>query len=330
MTANSTALACYRGTRVLVLGASGFIGRWVARALCVQGADVYMGVRNTTTAAAIFGRYRVSGTFSGIDLSDAAGLWDALRSLQPSITFNLGGYGVDPSERDREMAYRINAAAVEVICRAMARNRDPMWPGPAVVHVGSALEYGDIGGDLDEGSAPKPTTLYGRSKLAGTTALVQTCQARRVPGLVARLFTVFGPGEHSGRLLPSLMRTANSGQALRLTRGRQRRDFAYVETVAEGLLRLGTTPARCGEVVNLATGRLTSVRNFIETAARIIGIPDQQLQFGALPVRAQEMEHAEVATHRLRQLTAWAPDADIGSGIRRTLAFERGANENAP
>jgi nucleoside-diphosphate-sugar epimerase len=139
---------------------------------------------------------------------------------------------------------------------------------------------------------------------------------------VARLFTVFGPGEHPGRLLPSLQAAAASGGAVALTAGRQRRDFTYVEDVAEGLLRLAVSGVRPGEVVHLATGRLTSVREFAESAASVLGIDRQSLRFGALPDLPEEMWQDDVDVERLRALTGWAPETSISDGIRRAREFE--------
>ncbi|MBI4589076.1 MAG: NAD-dependent epimerase/dehydratase family protein, partial [Candidatus Rokubacteria bacterium] len=283
----------YCGVRAAVLGASGFIGRWVARALCAERADVYLVVRDGTHARAIFSRYGIRGTVVEQDLGEPAAAGALVRTIRPSITFNLVGYGVDPSERDDRTAYAINAFLVEALCGAAAEACDRRWRGQDIVHVGSALEYGDIGGSLSEDSAPKPTTLYGRSKLAGTEVLLRSCPALGLKGLTARLLTVYGPGEHRGRLLPSLVDAARMGKSVRLTAGDQKRDFTYVEDVAGGLLRLGLAAAKPGEIVNLASGQLTSVRTFAETAAEILNLPQDRLEFGAIPTRPEEMAHSE-------------------------------------
>jgi nucleoside-diphosphate-sugar epimerase len=312
----------YRTARVLVLGASGFIGRWVARSLCARGAKVGLVVRHRTSAEQIFHKFGVRGDIYELDLRASLAVRNLFEEFKPAITFNLAGYGVDPSERDEETAYQINAQLVQAMCEAAAETRDREWPGQDIIHVGSALEYGSLGGSLTEDSVPHPTTLYGKSKLAGTRFLTRCCQTYQVKGLTARLFTVYGPGEHQGRLLPSLLETAQTRKPLALTTGKQKRDFTYVEDVAEGLLRLGLATTRPGEIVNLATGQLTSVRGFAETAGRILGIPTAHLKFGLLPTRAEEMEHAPVAVERLQRLTAWLPQTGIAEGVRKTLDFE--------
>ena len=111
------------------------------------------------------------------------------------------------------------------------------------------------------------------------------------------------------------------GTTLALTAGGQRRDFTYVEDVAAGLLRLGVSSAEPGEVVNLATGRLTTVREFSLTAAKVCRIPAERLEFGRLSTRPEEMEHTGVSLDRLKRLTDWAPATDPAQGIRKTAAF---------
>lgn len=313
----------YGDVPVAVLGAAGFMGRWVARALCERGAEVNLIVRDIATAQPILSSYGVHGALFEIDLLKPGAVLGLYRKIKPLVTFNLAGYGVDRSERDEQTAYRTNAHLVEQVCEAVSAIRDSQWQGQDIVHAGSALEYGTIGGDLDEDSIPHPTTLYGRSKLAGTLALAEGCRTGGIKGLTARLFTVYGPGEHAGRLLPSLIETAASGAELPLTAGTQKRDFTYIEDVAEGLLQLGLAKTAPGAVVNLATGRLYSVREFVKTSAGILQIPDDHLRFGALPTRPEEMEHSQVTVERLRRLTGWIPGTTITEGIRKTVEFER-------
>ena len=309
--------------RVAVLGAAGFVGRWVARALCARGANLYLVVRNKTIAQNLCYAYGIHGKTFEADLRDARVVRRLFEEIRPSITFNLTGYGVKPGERDEETSYRINMHLVEAICGSLEETRDPEWQGQDIVHVGSALEYGAIGGNLSEESNTNPTTMYGKSKVAGTDSLARCCKAYGIRGLTARLFTVYGPGEHDGRLLPSLLDAAKADMPLQLTAGIQKRDFTYVEDVAEGLVRLGLAQVDPGEIINLATGHLTSVRCFAETAAKILQIPSDRLEFGALPTRIEEMEHGSVSIERLRRLIAWVPPTSIKEGIHRTLDFAK-------
>lgn len=312
----------YRGARVAVLGATGFIGRWVAKSAGELGAELELVVRSNSRAAPLLAALGVEGRIREAQLhEDDAGLRTLLGDV--AVIFNAVGYGVHPAERDERVASRLNAAFVGALCEAVADTATRSeWEGPRLVHIGSALEYGVAGGDLREDTTPAPTTTYGRTKLAGTRFVERLGRETGTPALTARLFTVYGPGEHEGRLLPSLLRTTEYAEPLSLTEGSQLRDFTYVEDVAEGLLRLGVSGAEPGETVNLATGLLSSVRKFVEIAGGVLSIPDERLLFGALPTRPEEMVHDQVSVERLEQLTSWRPHTSIAEGVTRTARFE--------
>ncbi len=320
-------LSGYSGVRVALLGASGFIGRWVARALSGQGADLVLIVRDRHSTELLADSCGFHGEIVEMDMSNATAISRLFERIRPAITFNLAGYGVDPSERDERTMQAINVELVETVADAVAFTRNAAWHSQTLVQAGSALEYGSTRGELSEDSPANPVNEYGRSKLAATHALSRRGAETGLRAVTARLFTVYGPGEHRGRLLPSLIEAARNGTSLPLTAGDQQRDFCYVDDVAEGLLRLGLGDAAPGETVNLATGRLTSVRSFALLAARTLSIPAERLEFGAMPTRDDEMWHGRVNVDRFERITGWLPPIGIEEGIRRTWELESLASD---
>lgn len=311
----------YAGVRVAVLGASGFIGRWVARELTRRNADLVCIVRDPARAERLAQIYDIRAEILEADLADADQIRSSIERARPAITFNLAGYGVDPSERDEQTMQAINQDLVVALCQAISSLPASDWKSQSLVHVGSALEYGSAPGELKEDGPATPTNAYGRTKLAGTCAVADHAAKSGFRGISARLFTVYGPGEHAGRLVPSLVEAARTGNSVSLTTGGQQRDFCYVGDVAEGLLRLGVSNAAPGQVVNLATGRLTSVRGFALIAARALSIPADKLEFGAVPMQSSEMQHGPVAVERFRKVTGWELPTTIAEGAQRTWEF---------
>jgi len=312
----------FRNARVLVIGAAGFIGRWVARRLSTNGAILTLAVRNTPAAVPIFARWGVKGEVVEVDLRQPGAGQLLVETHRPQVVFNLAGYGVDRRETEIALGRRINTELVVELAAAL-NNLDPApLPGQQLVHAGSALEYGSVPGDLSESGPVEPIGWYGETKRAATQHLAAMRHRHGLRAITARLFTVYGPGEHAGRLLPSLLHASRAGAPLPLTAGTQRRDFTYVEDVAQGLLRLATLDA-CGmDVVNLATGKLHTVRRFSEIAAKALSIPDGNLRFGEIPQRGEEMVHDPVNINRLRSLVDWTPTTEILDGIRQTRQFE--------
>ena len=296
----------YQNARALVLGSSGFIGRWVARSLTASGAELHLTVRDAERAAAVFPVFGISGTLHTIDLDNEIAVRDLIRTVRPMVTFNLAGYGIDRLERDGDTAFRINARLVEIVGEALTDAADRGWSGCHLIHVGSALEYGAVqrrsgGGDpspahddcMDEPSSKGPERLAtgcaGRGSLRG----VQRPGCSRSTGRASM----------KGVSCPPCSRP-RSGSRSRCSspRADRMRDFCYVGDVAEGSAT--TRPVgrlKPGEVVNLARGELTTVSDGSPRLPPACwpSIPSR-LQFGAIPSRDEEMQHDPVSVARLR------------------------------
>ena len=311
-----------RGRRVLVTGATGFIGRWVARGLSAVGAQLWLAARNEEKLVAIRDAFEIKAQLVAVDCSKEGTFSQLYREANPDVVFNLAGYGVDPSERDESLAWALNMRLVEEMAEVAASSEHSAWSGLRLVHAGTGAEYGPVEGVVTEGSDAAPISVYGRSKLAGTKALSAVQRRTGLRAITARLFTVYGPGEHPGRLLPSLLQASRSGEAVKLTVGQQQRDFTYVSDVVEGLLRLASLSESVPPIVNLATGKLTSVRTFAKCAADVLGMDDSQLHFGGLPEQRDEVRQGLVDTRQLRGLLDWVPACTPAEGIARTIEFE--------
>lgn len=303
--------------RALVFGAGGFIGRRVVHALHARGASVIGVVRDAAVARDALHRRSVSVPLVEADLAVAGSAAGLIRAYTPSVVFNLAGYGVDHTERDEELAERMNHGLVRELAESCAPAS--AWPAAALVHVGSALEYGTWTGVLDEAGPCLPTTAYGRTKLAGTQAVTDVARTRGTRAITARLFTVFGEGEHEGRLFPAIGAAARAGVLLPLTDGRQPRDFAFVGDVANALVRLADAAFDPGDVVNVGSGRLYTVQTFIREVARQVGLPESLLGFGMLPTRAEEMWPAGVSVERMTRLLGARLPGDLREIVQRAV-----------
>lgn len=320
---SSDFLRRYQSRRVLILGASGFIGRWVAHTLAQAGAELWLLGRNLERLREVGRAFAFDGTYLEVDLSTAGAFSRAFQQVRPDITFNLAAYGIDPSQRDERFFEALNVRLVTEICGAItAAAPSSPWTGLRLVHIGSEAEYGDVAGPISEESDAMPLQSYGRSKLEGTRLVSAEADRRGLRGATVRLFRVYGPGERASRLLPSLVAAAKSREPLALTQGAQQCDFTFVGDAAEGMVRVGCLAGPVPSVIHVATGTLTSVRSFAECAAELLGMRAEQLRFGTLPYRVGDPCHGPATIDRLKELTGWVPSCTVRAGIRRALEFE--------
>lgn len=311
----------YRTTPVLVFGASGFIGRWIARRLSLLAADLHLAVRDPGGMRTLTKQLGIDAHVWPVDLQTPGAASQVCREVRPAIVFNLAGYGVMPRERSESLTDALNRAVPIELAQACLAHATSSWLGQHLVQAGSALEYGPVDGPVVESLPSAPTTAYGATKLAGMTGIEELAQGSGLRAVEGRIFTAYGAGECLPRLLPTLIAASDKGEPLDLTEGAQSRDFVYVEDVAEALVRLGASQESGFASVNVATGQLQTVREFVEAAARVLNIPDSRLNFGVLPYRPEEMWHGDVSVEVLRSRLGWVPTTKLECGIRSAVGF---------
>ncbi len=292
--------------RVLVTGASGFLGRPAVAALRVRGFEVH-GVGREPGALEI-------DAWHTIDLLDSSGVDDLVHSVAPTHVLHLawctehGRFWDDPANDQWEAATLQLAAAAE---RA---------GGARFVLAGSCAQY-DWSDDAlapdgvaHESTTPRrPATRYGRAKEAVTAAL----EDRAAIGLV---FFPFGPGEAPDRLIPSVTRSLLEGQAAEVSSGVQVRDFLHVDDCGAALAALVDSDV-VGSV-NIGSGTGTAVVDIARGIARILEREDL-LSVGALPDRPDEPVRLVADVARLRDEVGYTLERTLDAGLRDSVEWWR-------
>ena len=301
--------------RVTVTGAGGFIGAHVVRALLGRGHDVTAMVRpggDPWRLADVRSRIALVGA----DLADTGAAERVLGAAAPEVVCDLAWHGVgnrlhdDPAQLTANLQVHLDwvAAGAKVGCRR--------W-----IAFGSQAEYGPQPARIDEGCAPRPTTLYGTVKLC--TGLLAHALARRAGMELAwlRLFSTYGPMDHPGWLIPSVILTLLRGARPDLTPGTQKWDYLYVEDVG-GAVADAVAAASLDGPLNLGSGRAVAVRTIVEAVRDLID-PALPLGFGALPFRPNQIMHLEADVERFAGATGWRPVVPLAEGLRRTVEWFR-------
>lgn len=192
--------------------------------------------------------------------------------------------------------------------------------GRRAVMVGSCAEYDWTGpGHLGEASPLRPATLYGAAKAATGLAAVAGAPALGLSLAWARVFFAYGPGEPEGRLFGDILKGLAAGREVACTDGLQARDFLHTEDIARALVALLVSGAE--GPVNIGSGRAVPVREMILTLARAMG-GEHLIRLGARPRPATDPALIEADVTRLARETGFRPAFDMADGIGAVLAAE--------
>lgn len=302
--------------RVLVTGASGFLGAHVADLLARAGWDVLAGGR----AGSVFWRLEQLGTpvrRIALDLDDEAEtMTAAVRGAAPDVLIHCAAYGVDYRLQEVGRAVRANVEGTIHLVRAAAAAGTGR-----IVHVGTCYEYGPADRPIGEDAVLAPRSLYGITKAGGALAALGTAATLGAALAVVRPFGMYGPLENATKLVPSLLRACRDGARMELTAGGQRRDYTFVRDIAEACRRLAETASfPAGEVFNLGSGAPVTLRQLGEAAAAVVGHGGDGLLWGALPYRPDEVMNIVADTGKAASLLGWRATTTLADGLAATLA----------
>jgi UDP-glucose 4-epimerase len=196
------------------------------------------------------------------------------------------------------------------------------------VYAGSSSVYGDAAAlPKREDMTPRPLSPYAVGKLAGEQYVRIFSSLYGMETLTLRYFNVFGPRQDPGSPYSgviSLFATAMlEGRApVVYGDGKQSRDFTYVANVVDGNLRALTAKGLCGQAVNLATGRRTTLNALLKAMARELGGGGKATAV-RLPARPGDIRHSLADVRQARRLLGYRPIVDFETGLRLTLDWYR-------
>ncbi len=299
--------------RILVTGASGFLGAQLARLLVAAGHNVIAGCRRPKAAWRLGDLDLVP---QPLDVTDETSVRTLFAASQPETVIHCAASGVAWNRQDPAQLYAVNVEGTERVLRALAVG------GGRFVQVGSCFEYGHADHDLRESDPLRPKSVYGVSKAAASRLALCLGEYLGVATLVVRPFGLWGEREDADRLAPAVVLASVQRKPLELTPGEQVRDYTHVEDAARIIVRLATcADFAAGKVFNLASGQPQSLADFARRLARVLGGVDL-LHFGARPYRKGEMMRLVADVDRLRALKV-LPPLDSALFARRVHALAK-------
>ena len=288
--------------RILVTGASGFIGTHLCRCLVKNGAEVHA-----------ISRTKHYDKTNGLhwwqaDLAEVSIVRDLFVAIQPAIIFHLASHVagareshvVLPTFRSNLMStVNLLTVASDIGCKR-------------IVIVGS-MEEPDL-----ENPESIPCSPYAAAKWASSAYARMFHALFQLPVVILRVFMVYGPGQQNlHRLIPYVILSLLQGEAPKLSSGQRQIDWIYVEDVVAAFLAAAQVANIEGSTIDVGSGTLVSIETIVEQLVQLIN-PQVRPLFGALVDRP--LEQVKVANIVKAYATMkWQPVTSLEVGLQRAV-----------
>jgi nucleoside-diphosphate-sugar epimerase len=192
--------------------------------------------------------------------------------------------------------------------------------GQRLVASGSCAEYDwnrlDDGVCRENETPIKPATLYGVAKDSFRRLAEKVCADSGVSFGWGRVFLVYGEGEYSARLVPSVIRALLLGESARVSHCRQVRDLMSAEDYGRAFSAFLTSPQE--GAVNIASGKAIALREIVEYLSRSIG---GNVEYGAVAAPPHEPPKLAADVTKLKSDLGFEPKYGLAEGLDRLVAY---------
>jgi len=308
--------------RVAVTGAGGFIGSHLTEALVRAGAEVTAVVRYNSRGDDGNLRHLDPGVRDGvrvhrIDLADVDATRQALAGAE--IVFHLAAFVGIPysyaNPHDAVLNNVLSTLNVLGVARESGLER--------LVQTSTSEVYGSARSiPISETHPLQPQSPYSASKIATDHIALSYHYSFGLPVAVVRPFNTFGPRQSARAVIPTVITQALTGSEIRIGTTSTTRDFTFVEDTVRGFLLAAASPAAVGEIVNIGTGRETSVDDTIRLIVAAVG-RDVRLVQDERRLRPERSEVLRLCADitKAERLLGFRPAVPLEEGLRRTVAW---------
>jgi UDP-glucose 4-epimerase len=292
--------------RILITGATGFIGSAFARLALSRGHRVAgLAIPGETLPE----HWPAADNLSWIRGTLERAPWEEIRAFEPEACVHTawitapGVYLESPDNlRFRDASFDF----LRSVCESGAGH---------VVSLGTCIEYQINGAPLSEEKTPiAPTTTYARCKNELRIRLEQAAKDQGFGLGWCRVFYPYGPGEHPSRLCGSIVRQLSANQPLLLKTPHSQKDYIYIEDLAAAVLTV--VEKRFHGTINMGTGTGVSVRDIAGCLGELMG--KRELIQEQTPAEADPLPYVVADASRLRGL-GWRPAYDLRQGLAQLL-----------
>lgn len=304
----------FENKKVLVTGATGFIGSHMAQRMVEENARVSVLVRETSDI------WRLEGIRDDISINRAnvRDYWqvdNCIKKIKPDYVFHMSAYGVDSRQKDYFMAAETNILGIVNLMNSLKQTGCQKF-----LNIGSCMEYGDKKEIIKEGAFLEPFNIYGSTKAAATIIAHQLAAENGIDIVTLRAFGIFGENEGKHKFFPHIILSLLNGSEVNLTACEQYRDYCYIDDIIDGFILAAKDQKSKNEIFNIGSGTIHPLKYYVDMVYALMKNTSKP-KYGAIPYRPDEVwkPHPDIA--KIRSRLKWQPKVSLKEGLLKTIAW---------
>ncbi|MDW7973330.1 MAG: NAD(P)-dependent oxidoreductase [Thermodesulfovibrio sp.] len=292
--------------RILITGATGFVGSNIARRLVKEGFDVHIVIRQTSNLELI------SDVKENLNIhihdGTTEGIIEIVRLSNPEVVFHLASlFIVEHKANDIDNIIRSNILFGTQLLEAMKQiGIDKM------INTGTCWQHFN-------NQDYNPVNLYAATKQAFEDILKFYVETTLLRVITLKLFDTYGPNDKRPKIINLLKKAAKENTVLEMSPGEQLIDLVYIDDVVEAYMialdRLLNNKVKHHEVYAVSSGNPVSLRKIVEIYEEICG-KKLNIQWGKRPYRIREVM---TPWNRGAKLEGWEPKVSLYDGLKKIL-----------
>lgn len=303
--------------RVLLTGASGFIGANLLRALIDNNYSTDIVIRKDSNL------WRINDLIDNVGvhfctLTERDVIRKIIKEVEPQLVFHLASYGGHHEQNEPNMALMTNTIGTANIVDACIDSGVDCF-----INAGSSSEYGIKSKPMDETDLLEPINEYGVSKASATLYCQAVGKKMGYKIITLRLFSPFGYYEDPQRLIPYMINTCLEKGTLMLSNPNTVRDFVFIEDVVDAFLTIPRKMSEtcAGEILNLGSGKqhsILEVFNLIKEITKYEKVPI----WGAVPGRESDTTIMwQAKMDKMENIFGWKAKHTLRDGLKKSAVW---------
>lgn len=296
--------------RILLTGATGFLGSHIANKLIASGHRLMLSRRDQSD----FSRctdFKTKAEWVNLNAST----WEAdVEQFKPDIILHTAWQGVVAGNRENWRLQIENLFLQQQLLDIAKKIHVETFIG-----FGSQAEYGEINKPPEETDPTNATTAYGIIKLAALQIIRSFCEQNHINWIWLRLFSIFGENESEQWLIPSTIKKIKKNQMMALTPGEQQMAYIYVKDLTEIISNIINTGIPSG-VYNLSGNHPVSIKDLVTKIKDLVN-PDYPLVFGDIPYRPNQPMMVMGNTNKLKKALSFVHESDFETNLKNVVHY---------